>query len=148
MTPASQVNSYLASVIAAYLINKLMRHDRSFSFETVMSHISKVEVLKTAKRLGFKTYLYFLFTRSPDFNVLRVRQRISEGGHAVPEEKIRERYIRCFHLLPEALPHCDQVFLFDNSGESPLLVGQGSGLNIQWKDGYFFKGLEILMGTK
>ena len=126
-------------------MNKFMRHGRSFLFETVMSHIYKVGVLKSAKRPGSRTYLYFLFT--PDLSVIRVRQKISDGGHAVPEENIRERYIRCLQLLPEALPHCDPVILFDNSGESPLLVGQGRGLNIQWKDDYFFKGLKNLMGT-
>lgn len=142
---SSQINSYLASIISSYLLNKLLLRDRSFCFETVMSHKSKIDLLKMAKLKGFKTYLYFLFTQSEELNVLRVKQRVAEGGHFVPENKIRERYHRCFNLLPEALPYSDRVYIFDNSGEFPELVGEGKQKNISWKPGYHFEELSKLI---
>jgi predicted ABC-type ATPase len=92
----------------------------SFSFETVMSHPSKIEVLQNAKAKGFEVSLYFVCTESVDLNVARVAQRVELGGHAVPEEKIRERYERALALLPAAAEVANHVVLFDNSfGRAP-----------------------------
>lgn len=88
---------------------------RSFSFETVMSHPSKLDVLRTARLRGFRTALYFIATASPELNVSRVRQRVALGGHDVPEDRIRARYVRTLRLLPEALRLADVSVLFDNS---------------------------------
>ena len=87
----------------------------SFSFETVMSHPSKIEVLKAARARGFRTALYFIATESPELNVRRVRQRVQLDGHDVPEDRIRQRYVRTLALLPEAMECVDEVVLFDNT---------------------------------
>jgi predicted ABC-type ATPase len=92
----------------------------SFAFETVMSHPSKIEVLKAAKSRGFRIALYFVATDSVDLNVARVKQRVALGGHDVPEDRIRARYARTLALLPEALEQADLAVLFDNTyGEPP-----------------------------
>ena len=57
----------------------------TFSFETVMSHHSKVSFLKEVKQAGFKTYLYFICTQDPEINQKRVLNRVSKGGHSVDE---------------------------------------------------------------
>ena len=49
----------------------------SFSFETVMSHPSKVDVLRDARGRGFRTLLYFVATESAALNVARVKQRVA-----------------------------------------------------------------------
>ena len=51
-----------------------------------MSHISKVEFLREAKRQGYKTYLYYVSTVDPQINIARVKYRVSVGGHPVPEQ--------------------------------------------------------------
>jgi len=38
-----------------------------------------------------------------------------KGGHFVPEEKIRDRYLRSLDNLYEAVKLADKVFFFDNS---------------------------------
>jgi predicted ABC-type ATPase len=92
---------------------------RSFSFETVMSHPSKIEVLKQARSLGYIVILYFVATEAPELNVARVRQRIALGGHSVPEDRIVKRYKRAMDLLPDAIRQCDRAVLFDNSYRAP-----------------------------
>jgi predicted ABC-type ATPase len=94
----------------------------SFSFETVMSHPSKVELLGLAKAKGFKVAVYFVATESVDLNVGRVRQRVALGGHDVPENKIRERYPRTLAQLPAAIAMADEVVLFDNSFGGPAVI--------------------------
>ena len=91
----------------------------SFSFETVMSHPDKVQLLRVARAAGFRTYLYYVATEDPAINVARVRLRVSQGGHDVPEAKIVCRYARSLGLLRETIRHADRAYCFDNSGAEP-----------------------------
>lgn len=108
-------NSYVASLIADYLVHKLFLSRQSFCFETVMSHESKIDILRQAAKYGYRTYLYFVFTEDPALNKLRVLQRVRLGGHAVPDEKIFQRFYRSIRLLPKALRHAERSYLIDNS---------------------------------
>jgi predicted ABC-type ATPase len=57
-----EVNSNVASVIVGFLRDKLLKSRQSFTFETVMSHRSKIDVLQQAQAIGFRTYLYYIAT--------------------------------------------------------------------------------------
>jgi len=59
------IDSYLAARIIDFIRIEFLRLKVSFTFETVMSHISKVEFLSEAQIQGFKTYLYFVSTVDP-----------------------------------------------------------------------------------
>lgn len=108
--PANTIDSYVASVIAEFLRLQLLLGTSNFSFETVMSHSSKVDFLQQAKKAGFKTYLYFICTQDPEINIARVHNRVYKGGHDVENEKIKERYYRSLELLPKAFLLADRVF--------------------------------------
>jgi predicted ABC-type ATPase len=110
-------NSYAAALIAEYLRSLLVDKCETFSFETVMSHESKLVMFQRAQKEGFKNYLYFICTESPDINVWRVAARVAKGGHNVDEQKIRERYDKSLALLSAMIPYCHRCYLFDNSGE-------------------------------
>ncbi len=114
----AEVNSYLASVTGEFLRQKLLARQVSFTLETVMSHPSKVELLKQAQAAGYRTYLYFVATDDPAINVSRVHNRVKLGGHAVPENKIVARYHRSLDLLIEAIRYANRAYVFDNSGDS------------------------------
>lgn len=106
----------IAQILADYLRKELLESENKFSFETVFSHESKVDFIKTAKEKGYKVYLYFVSTEDPDINVYRVKEvRVKEHGHDVDEDKIRSRYYRSMDFLHEASQHCYQVYFFDNS---------------------------------
>jgi len=112
------VNSYFAAVAADFLRQKLLEKHVSFSFETVMSSSDKIEILKKAHGFGYRNYLYYVATEDPLININRVRLRVAQGGHDVPEEKIVSRYSRSLDLLLAAIPETDRTFVFDNSGEN------------------------------
>lgn len=118
------VNAYFASVAADFLRQKLLQTERSFSFETVMSSADKVEFLRKAQRRDFRTYLYFVATEDPLINVSRVRSRVRQGGHSVPEDKIVSRYFRSLELLFSALQYSDRAYLFDNSGRELVWLAE------------------------
>lgn len=50
-----EMNSYVASIIASFFREELVKQKLTFSFETVMSHPTKVEFLSEAKLKGYKT---------------------------------------------------------------------------------------------
>jgi predicted ABC-type ATPase len=108
-------NSYHASVLTDFLRRKSLESGRSFSFETVMSAPDKVALLREAQQRGFRTYLYFIATSDPAINVQRVKNRVADGGHDVPEDKIIARYGRSLDLLSAAIPHTNRAFFFDTS---------------------------------
>jgi predicted ABC-type ATPase len=116
--PASEMNSYFASVACDFLREKLLARKASFTFETVMSHPSKIELLRKAQGLGYRTYLYFIATDDPSINISRVRARVRLGGHNVPEDRIASRYPRSLELLMEAIHHTNRAYVFDNSGDN------------------------------
>ena len=110
-----EINSYFASVCADFIRKKLIEKRVSFTFETVMSSTDKIELLKLAKKLGYKTYLYFVSTSDPLINISRVRNRVQLGGHDVPQDKIVSRYYRSLSNLKEAVKYTDRAYIFDNS---------------------------------
>lgn len=117
----SEVNDYFTSFLADYLRNKLLYNSNKFTFETVMSHPSKLEFMRNAKKHGFRIYLYFISLDNPNMNIGRVKTRVEQGGHDVPEDKIRERYQRTMDQLLDAIKLADKSFIFDNSYSEPKL---------------------------
>lgn len=106
----------IAQILADYLRKKLLKEGKKFSFETVFSHRSKVDIIKEASKLGYKVYLYFVSTEDPEINVYRVKVvRVGENGHDVEYDKIISRYYRSMDLLYEAAQNCYQAYFFDNS---------------------------------
>lgn len=107
----------LAQVLADFLRKKLVQEKKRFSFETVFSHESKLDIMRQAKDLGYKVYLYFVSTESPEINKFRVESRVKQGGHDVPKDKIESRYYKSLDFLYDACQVAYQVFFFDNSVE-------------------------------
>lgn len=117
-----EVNDYFTSFLCAYVRNELMDNDcPKFTFETVMSHPSKLDFMMKARAKGYKVYLYFVSLTDPSLNVQRVKSRVLQGGHDVPEEKIKERYKRTMDNLLDAIQIADKSYIFDNSRQQPVL---------------------------
>ena len=137
-----KISSYHASFLASYLAEKLFDTEQSFCFETVMSHESKIDLLKAATSKGYKTYLYFVYTDSPELNVARVKLRALMGLHDVTEGLIKSRYIRSFDLLPKALQIVDRAYLINNSDTFKVVAEkQADELFIKEPISDYLKGL-------
>ena len=92
----------------------------SVTYETVMSHPSHAEAMQRAVDRGFYVRLIFVTTKHPDINVARVARRVAQGGHDVPEDKIRSRYKRCLgEGLARAAMIADESMIWDNSADAP-----------------------------
>ncbi|MBV6880444.1 zeta toxin family protein [Epilithonimonas ginsengisoli] len=115
-------HSYEAALITSFIREHLMKSDISFSFETVMSHTSKLDEIIEARKLGYKVYLYFICLDQAKLNVSRVDNRVQKGGHYVDPKKIISRYTNTLQNLYPALKMADRAFLFDNSDEMLLIA--------------------------
>ena len=112
---AEAINTYTVALLTNFLQSEHIVNGKSFSQETVFSHPSKVDALKSAEEAGYRTYLYFVSTSDIAINVARIASRVQSGGHSVPEEKVVARSMRTLENVGEALPFCSRAFFFDNS---------------------------------
>jgi predicted ABC-type ATPase len=68
----------------------------------------------------------YFWLNSPDLAISRVKARVAEGGHHIPEDVIRRRYRRGIqNLLQLFVPVCDDWTVVDNSQDTYLFVAQG-----------------------
>ena len=93
----------------------LMASGESLVTESTFSHPSKLDLIRRAKALGYRVFVYHVNVRTADHAVARVAAREAQGGHPVPEANIRGRYDRNQPLIREAVRMADQAFVFDNS---------------------------------
>ncbi|MBL4608611.1 MAG: dephospho-CoA kinase [Pseudomonadales bacterium] len=108
-------HSYEAARTAEEIRNALLLEGRSFCFETVFSHPSKIDFVARAKTLGYQVILVFIHLQQPSLNKARVFQRVKQGGHNVPNEKVEQRIPRLLENVKKVIPLCDQVRVLDNS---------------------------------
>ncbi len=123
--PAS--HAYDAARIAAETRAKLIELGRNFVAETVFSHPSKLDLIRSARGEGFTVVLHALLVPE-NLAVERVRHRVLAGGHHVPEAKIRQRHRRLWALVADAVALSDIATVYDNSRlRGPRIVAQLSG---------------------
>lgn len=121
---AQHVSAYLAAAISDFIRRELLAAGESFTFETVMSSPDKVQFMEEARAAGYRTYLYFVATDNPQINISRVKDRVAQGGHDVPEYNIIDRYAKSIGLLQKACEAANRAYIFDNSGEAHKLLAQ------------------------
>ncbi len=111
----------------------LMAAHQSFATETVFSHASKLTLIADAQRQGYTVALHVVALDDPGQLLARVAQRVREGGHAVPPERILARYPRTMALLAQAVLQADVAYLYDAADVSlggPRLVAIRSAAGI------------------
>lgn len=109
-----QGHSYEAAQVAARTRARLLELREPFIAETVFSHPSKLELVDAAVAAGYTVALHAVMVPE-DLSVQRVAHRVASGGHAVPEDKIRQRYQRLWPLVIEAIGRTDTARVWDNS---------------------------------
>jgi len=122
INPNGKTHSYEASILTDFIRSQLIGRGEKITFETVMSHRSKVEILRRAHTEKYRNYLYFICTENAEINKFRVEERVRNGGHPVAPKKIEERYYRSLKLLREAVKYTYRTFIFDNSGSKSRFI--------------------------
>lgn len=95
----------------------------SFGFETTLAGRTHLSVIRSLKKSGYEVHFFFLWIPAVELALTRVKTRVMEGGHDIPETVVRRRFersIRNFLLLYRSLG--DSWTLFDNSGATPVVI--------------------------
>ncbi len=90
--------------------------------ETVLSSPKYRRLVETAKAKGFRVRLIYVVLDKAERNIERVRIRVAKGGHAVAEDKIRDRRRRSLEQLTWFFEHVDEAAIYDNSGAEPVML--------------------------
>ncbi len=107
-------------------IEELLKEDVTFAIETTLATRSYVNLVKRAQRQGYRVNLLYFWLSSPELAMRRVAERVSKGGHDIPEEIIRRRYTAGINnLFKLFMPVVDYWALFDNSQADRLKIASG-----------------------
>ncbi len=120
-----------AAQAAENIREQLLANGMPFTFETVLSTSRNIELLVRAKKMGYKITALYVLTCSSDINVDRVKYRAQHGGHDVPVEKIKERYIRSLQNLPALIKIADRIIIVDNSDRPQMIYTADSTIGVQ-----------------
>ena len=123
-------SSQVAAPAARLMLKQIDEHarrGRSFAFETTLSGRGHARRISRWRKQGYRVKLFFLCLPTPEAAIARVAQRVSEGGHDVPEQVIRRRFdagCRYFRNIYRDLT--DAWAVYDTSRDVPILVAEGS----------------------
>ncbi len=109
--------AYRAAELADIERRALIARGDTFVMETVLSdpHGAELGLLREAKEAGYRIAFLFIGIDGPDLSSARVAQRVAQGGHDVPDEKIVARFPRTLTNGAAALRLADAGWVFDNA---------------------------------
>ncbi len=106
-------------------LDELASASESFVFETTLSGSSYLKKIEKWKKLGYYVILYSLKLPSVEIAKGRVKLRVSEGGHNIPENVIERRFERGLENFDKYKGIVDLWILYDSSMYSPTLIEEG-----------------------
>jgi predicted ABC-type ATPase len=109
-----EAHGHQAAALAEQLRQQALAQGVSFVAETVFSHPSKLGLVRDARAAGYLVQLHAILVPLA-LTQARVRLRAEQGGHSVPERKVRERYERLWPQVGEAIGLVQTARVYDNS---------------------------------
>jgi predicted ABC-type ATPase len=104
-------------------IHSLAERGVEFGFETTLSGRTYVKLLQEMRKRGYLIHIFFLWISGVELALERIRLRVRNGGHHIPEDIVRRRFGRS---LPNFIGFykslADSWAIFDNSGDVPKMI--------------------------
>lgn len=133
-----------ASIQASrYMLQKiryLLKRQSDFAVETTLATRTLLKTVRMAQAAGYSVTLLYFWLNSPELAIERVKARVENGGHNIPEETIRRRYkVGVDYFFHHYAPICERWILADNSQTPFRVIAEGSKedvVNIRDKETY------------
>ena len=103
---------------ALNMYNEGIKSRLNICIESTLSGCGTTNRIKLAKDSGYHVIGYFVGLTNVDLNLERIRNRVTHGGHNIPEIMVRRRYIESTHNLVQVQNLFNELHLIDNSGEA------------------------------
>lgn len=108
-------------------IEELLSRNETFSIETTLATKSYLNLVHRAQSKGYRVNVVFFWLRTPELAIQRVAERVQHGGHNIPEDIIRHRYVAGINnLFRLFIPEVDYWGIFDNSEQPRIKIASGS----------------------
>ena len=97
-------------------IEDLLRREVTFSIETTLATKSYLSLVRRAQAKGYRVSIIFFWLNSPELAIKRVAERVQHGGHNIPKDIVRRRYVAGINnLFRLFMPEVDYWDIYDNS---------------------------------
>lgn len=106
------------------LLERAIQERLDFVFETTLGGKTITGLLDRALEQGLEVRIWYVGLDTADRHLARVRARVAEGGHDIPADTIRKRYVQSRLNLIRLLPRLTELLLFDNSIEADPGTGK------------------------
>lgn len=114
-------------------IEYLLGRNETFSIETTLATKSYVNLVRRAQEKGYCVHLIFFWLETPELAVQRVAERVSKGGHDIPIDIIRRRYVAGIrNLFRLFMNEVDSWMIYDNSHLPRTFIAKG-GRNVKFE---------------
>jgi predicted ABC-type ATPase len=114
-------------------IDHLIENRQNFAFETTAAGTTRRLTMKKCREAGYVTSIVFLYLSSPALAIERVKLRVSQGGHDIPEQQIIDRFYRGIkNLFTIYAPLAGAVEIYDNSLAEPSLIAKKLSIAPDW----------------
>ena len=104
-------------------IDRAVRAGESFAFETTLAGLGYRQHIRRWRADGYHVSLFFLRLPDVETAIARVAARVRQGGHDIPEDVIRRRFVAGLRNLDAYYKAAvDAWAVYDNAGAEPALV--------------------------
>jgi len=101
-------------------------HHESFAFETTLSGLGWLRHIRQWRKDGWRVVLYFLALKNVDAAIDRVANRVLQGGHSIPPEVIRRRFVSGLNHFEQHYKKAVNAWVhYDNSEDEPIWLASG-----------------------
>ena len=108
-------------------IRELLEQSVDFAIETTLTTLSYQKTIEVAKANGYTVTLLFFWLNDVNLAIERVKTRVMEGGHNIPEEVFIRRYKKGINNLTKVFVNlCDYWLAIDNSSRPYTFIAEGN----------------------
>ncbi len=130
-------------------IHSLGERGVDFGFETTLSGKTYVKLLQGMRKGGYLIHIFFLWITDVELALERIKLRVRNGGHPIPEAIVRRRFVRTLpNFLRVYKPLANSWTIFDNSGDVPKMIAFEESAKIEILDPDLFNNLLKYKGNE
>lgn len=119
----------VAVAAARFMLGRIreeVANGNNFAFETTLANRGYAHSIREWQAAGYRVTLWFLALPTVESALARVAQRVLQGGHSIPEEVVRRRFLAGRANFEEVYRGLvDTWVLYDNSDGAPALLDWG-----------------------
>lgn len=120
-------DEYVGGKAAITRLQECLAQRIDFTEESTLSGSFSRRMARAARDAGYTVRLYYVGLDTAEESVRRIANRVTRGGHDIPEQDVQRRFAKRFSDLAKLLPLCDEVTFYDNDNGFRMVAFYRSG---------------------